>query len=194
MANSYENLVRENWNDHEVFILLTSVCMCLTWVVWCMRPQVSLSLHLEGLVRMRESLIIHAVSHLVFMVIHYQSKTVECTQLRIFFASTLIAIRFFVLFYPIKFRNTFAFFHTKPFNLKNKNGSNKKNWRNRLFAISPMFVVQFSLNFRCTYILTLAIILWCQKWIITESESVNPKFGMYKHNGPRPYTKYYRTL
>ena len=56
----------------------------------------------------------------------------------------------------------------------NKDNINKKNWRNRLFAISPMFVVHFSPNFRCTYILTLAIILLCQKWIIIESESVNP--------------------
>ena len=89
-------------------------------------------------------------------------------------------------------------FEIQGFKLKNKNDKKKMNWRNRLFAISPMFVVQFSPNFRCTYILTLAIILWCQKWIITESESVNLKFQMYRHNGPRPrpslYTKYYRTL
>ena len=71
--------------------------------------------------------------------------------------------------------------------LKNKNDIDydKKNWRNRLFAISPMFVVQFSPKFRCTYILTLAIPLQYQKWIITESESVNPKFQMYRHR-PRP--------
>ena len=90
-------------------------------------------------------------------------------------------------------------FEIQGFKLKNKNDNNdKKNWRNRLFAISPMFEVQFSRNIRCTYILTLAIIWWCQKWIFTESESVNPKFQMYRHNGPRPrpslYTKYYRTL
>ena len=102
-------------------------------------------------------------------------------------------------------------FEIQGFKLKNKNDNDndnndndkkkkkkKKNLRNRLFAISPMFVFQFSPNFRCTYILTLAIILRCQKWIITESESVNPKFQMYRHNGPRPrpslYTKYYRTL
>ena len=91
-------------------------------------------------------------------------------------------------------------FEIQGFKLKNKNNDNndKKNWRNRLFAISAMFVVQFSPNFRCTYILALAIILQCQKWIITESESVNPKFQMYRHNGPRPrpslFTKYYRTL
>ena len=89
-------------------------------------------------------------------------------------------------------------FEIQGFKLKNKNDDNKKNWRNRLFAISPMFVVQFLPNFRCTYIFILAIILQCQKWIMTESESVNPKFGMYRHNGPRPrpslYTKYYRTL
>ena len=66
------------------------------------------------------------------------------------------------------------------------NDKKKKNWRNRLFAISPMFVVQFSPNFRCTYILALAIILRCQKWIITESESVNLKFQMDRPNGPRP--------
>ena len=94
-------------------------------------------------------------------------------------------------------------FEIQGFKLKNKNDNDNddkknNNWGNRLFAISPMFVVQFSPNFRCTYILTLAIILRCQKWIITESESVNPKFQMYRHNGPRPrpslYTKYYRTL
>ena len=55
------------------------------------------------------------------------------------------------------------------FNLKNKN--DKKNWRNGLFAISPVLVVQFKPNFRC--ILTSAIILWCQRWTITESESAN---------------------
>ena len=80
-------------------------------------------------------------------------------------------------------------FEIQGFKLKNKNDNDnddKKNWRNRLFAISPMVVVQFSPNFRWTYILTLAVILWCPKWIITESESVNPKFPMYRHNGPRP--------
>ena len=72
----------------------------------------------------------------------------------------------------------FTVFEIQGFKLKNKNDNDndKKNWRNRLFTISPMFVVQFSANFRCTYILTLAIILQCQKWIITESKSVNPKF------------------
>ena len=91
-------------------------------------------------------------------------------------------------------------FEIQGFELKNKNNDNnyKKNWRNRLFAISPIFVIQFSPNFSCTYILTLAIILLCQKWIITEIKSVNLKFKMYRHNGPRPrpslYTKYYRTL
>ena len=30
---------------------------------------------------------------------------------------------------------------------KNDNDNDKKNWRNRLFAISPIFVVQFSPNF-----------------------------------------------
>ena len=47
-------------------------------------------------------------------------------------------------------------------------------------------------------ILTLVIILWCQKWIIAESESVNMNSLMYRHNGPRPhpslYTKYYNAL
>ena len=33
-------------------------------------------------------------------------------------------------------------FEIQGFNLKNKNDK-KKNWRNRLFTISPMFVVQF---------------------------------------------------
>ena len=37
-----------------------------------------------------------------------------------------------------------------------------------------------------SYILTSAIILWCQKWIITESESVNQNVRMYRNNGPRP--------
>ena len=60
-------------------------------------------------------------------------------------------------------------FEILGFNLKNKN--DKKNCRNRPFAISPMLVVQFQPNFRCTYILTSAIMLWCQKWIITESKS-----------------------
>ena len=78
-------------------------------------------------------------------------------------------------------------FEIQGFKLKNKNNdNNKKNWRNRLFVISRMFVVQLSPNVRCRYILTLAIILQCQKWIITESESVNPNFRMYRHNGPRP--------
>ena len=55
-------------------------------------------------------------------------------------------------------------FEIQGFKLKNKNENDnkkkkKKNWRNRLFAISPMFVVQFSPHFKCTYTLTLAIIL-----------------------------------
>ena len=66
-----------------------------------------------------------------------------------------------------------AIFEIQGFNLKNKE---KKNWRNGPFAISPMFFVQFSPNFGCTYILTLAIILCCQKWIITENESANWNF------------------
>ena len=32
-------------------------------------------------------------------------------------------------------------FEIQGFKLKNKNNDDKKNWRNRLFAISPMFVV-----------------------------------------------------
>ena len=78
------------------------------------------------------------------------------------------------------------------------NNNNKKNWRNGLFGISPIFVVQFSPNFKYTYIFTSVITLLCQKWIITQSESANWNFCMYRHNGPRPrpslYTKYYRTL
>ena len=30
------------------------------------------------------------------------------------------------------------------------------------------------------------LLLWCQKWIITESESANWNFQMYRHNRPRP--------
>ena len=44
----------------------------------------------------------------------------------------------------------FMVFEIQGFKLKNKNDNDKKkkkNWRNRLFAISPMFVVQFSPNF-----------------------------------------------
>ena len=37
-------------------------------------------------------------------------------------------------------------FEILGFKLKNEN-DNKKNWRNRLFAISPMFMVQFTPNF-----------------------------------------------
>ena len=108
---------------------------------------------------------------------------------------TLLVYKISDLYIPL------TVFEIQGFKLKNKNDNNndkKKNWRNRLFAIYPMFVVQFSPNVRCTYILTLAITLRCQKWIITESESLNPKFQMYRHNGPRPhpslYTKYYHTL
>ena len=63
---------------------------------------------------------------------------------------------------------------------KKKKKQNKKNWRIELFAhISGPIL---------TYILTLAIILWCQKWIIiiTESKSANWNFQMYRHNGPKP--------
>ena len=101
---------------------------------------------------------------------------------------TLLVYKISDLYIPL------TVFEIQGFKLKNKNDNDKKNWRNRLFAISPMFVVQFSPYFRCTYILTLAIILLCE----SESESVNPKFQMYRHNGPRPhsslYTKYYHTL
>ena len=41
------------------------------------------------------------------------------------------------------------------------------------------------LTIRYTCILTLAIILWCQRWIISESENANWNFRMYRHNGPR---------
>ena len=55
---------------------------------------------------------------------------------------------------------TLTVFEIQGFKLKNKNNDKKKkkrkNWRNRLFAMAPMFVFQFSPNFRCTYILTLA--------------------------------------
>ena len=34
-------------------------------------------------------------------------------------------------------------FEIQGFNLKNENDKKKKNWRNGLFAISPMLVVQF---------------------------------------------------
>ena len=34
-------------------------------------------------------------------------------------------------------------FEIQGFKLKNKNDNDKKNWRNGLFAISPMLVVQF---------------------------------------------------
>ena len=87
-------------------------------------------------------------------------------------------------------------FETLGFKLKNDD--DKKNCRNGFFAISPMLMVQFKPNFWETYILTLAIILHCQKWIMTENESANWNFRMYRHNGPRPrpslYTKYYCTL
>ena len=78
-------------------------------------------------------------------------------------------------------------------NNNNNKKKQKKNWRNGLFAISPMLVVQFFLGI----LLTLAIILSCQKWIITESESANRNFRMYRYNGQRPcpslHTKYYHT-
>ena len=35
----------------------------------CMRPQESLSLHSEGLARIRESFVVHAPSHFVLMVV-----------------------------------------------------------------------------------------------------------------------------
>ena len=70
---------------------------------------------------------------------------------------------------------TLMVFEILGFKLK-KNDNDKKNWRNGLFAISPMLIVQFKLNFRYTYMLILAIILQCQKWIMTESESANWNF------------------
>ena len=75
-------------------------------------------------------------------------------------------------------------FEILGFKLKNKNNNDKKNnCRNRPFwHISHVC----SPNFRYTYILTLAIILWCQRGIFTESEGVNLNFGMYCHAGPRP--------
>ena len=46
----------------------------------------------------------------------------------------------------------FTVFEIQGFKLKNKNKNDDKIWRNRLFAISPMFVVQFSQIFgRHTY-------------------------------------------
>ena len=46
--------------------------------------------------------------------------------------------------------------------------------------------------------MTSAIILWCQKWIVTESVSANWNFQMYRHKGPRLrpslYTKYTTVL
>ena len=43
-------------------------------------------------------------------------------------------------------------FEILGFKLKNKNDNKKKNWKNERFAISPMFVVQFSPNLgRHTY-------------------------------------------
>ena len=43
-------------------------------------------------------------------------------------------------------------FEIQGFKLKNKNNDNdkKKNWRNRLFAISPMFVVTLSNSVMCS--------------------------------------------
>ena len=46
-----------------------------------MRPQVSLSPHLEGLVVMRESLVVHSVSPLVLMVL-YMYVTSLTTEFR----------------------------------------------------------------------------------------------------------------
>ena len=44
---------------------------------------------------------------------------------------------------------TLMVFEILGFKLKNDNDNkDKKNWRNGLFAISPMFVVQFSPNFK----------------------------------------------
>ena len=38
-------------------------------------------------------------------------------------------------------------FEIQGFKLKNKNNDKKKNWRNGLFIISPMFMVQVTPNF-----------------------------------------------
>ena len=46
-----------------------------------MRPQVSLSPHLEGVVIMKESLIVHSVSPLVLMVL-YMYATIGTTEFR----------------------------------------------------------------------------------------------------------------
>ena len=55
---------------------------------------------------------------------------------------------------------------------KNDNDNdNKNNWRYGLYGIFLICVVQFSSKFKKTYILTSAITLFCQKWIITENES-----------------------
>ena len=71
---------------------------------------------------------------------------------------------------------TLMVFEILGFKLKKNDNDKKKNWRNELFAISPMLIFQFKLNFRYTYMLILAIILQCQKWIMTESESANWNF------------------
>ena len=46
-----------------------------------MRPQVSMSLHLEGLVGMRESFMVHTVSHLV-LIVSYMYVTMLMTEFR----------------------------------------------------------------------------------------------------------------
>ena len=43
---------------------------------------------------------------------------------------------------------TLMVFEIQGFKLKNENDNKKKNWRNRPFVISPMFVVQFLSNLR----------------------------------------------
>ena len=74
-------------------------------------------------------------------------------------------------------------FDIQGFKLKNKNDKKKKNWRNGLFAISPMFVVQFSTTFTCTCILTSAIILWCRGVKSGLSLKVKVQIGIFKCTG-----------
>ena len=90
-------------------------------------------------------------------------------------------------------------FEIQGFNLKNENDKKKKEELEKwtfchIFHVSGPILA----NFRCIYILTSAIILEYQKWIIIESESSNWNFRIYRHNGPRSrpslYTKYYHTL
>ena len=49
---------------------------------------------------------------------------------------TLLVCKISDLYIPL------TVFEIQGFNLKNENDNKKKNWRNGLFAISPMLVVQ----------------------------------------------------